>query len=99
MLSISSSLIFIDFLRPIFSCLCLMYAEKKNNKAKNAPSRKLIKRNKGIGAVYVTKYKLRFIFSALNIEIIIENAISESVIRNISTLNILVTYYSISIVN
>jgi len=76
-----------------------MYAVKKNNRAKNDPSKKLIKRNKGIGAVYVTKYRLRFIFSALNIDIVIEIAISESVIRNISTLNILVTYYSISIIN
>ena len=76
-----------------------MYAEKKNSKAKNDPSKKLINKNNGIGAVYDTKYRLRFILSALNIEIIIENAINVSVIRNISTLNILVTYYSISIVN
>tara|TARA_B100000214_G_C23950780_1_gene620386 strand:+ start:157 stop:357 length:201 start_codon:yes stop_codon:yes gene_type:complete len=66
----------------------LIYAEKKNSKAKNEPRRKLINKNSGIGAVYVIKYKSRLISSALNIEIIIEKAISESVIRNISTLNI-----------
>ncbi len=76
-----------------------MYAEKKNNKAKNEPSKKLINKNRGIGAVYVIKYKSRSMLPALNIEMIIENAISESVIRNISTLNILVTYYSINNVN
>ena len=72
---------------------------KSHLQKKNDPSKKLINKNNGIGAVYDTKYRSRFMLLALNIEIIIENAINVSVIRNISTLNILVTYYSISIVN
>ena len=47
----------IIFFKFILSCLCLIYADRKNNKAKNEPDKKLINRNKGNGPVKICKYK------------------------------------------
>ena len=65
-----------------------MYADKKNNKARNAPSKKLIKRNIGIGAAYDLKCKFNSIISLFSIDMVIESAMKISVIKNIIILNI-----------
>ena len=71
-----------------------MYADKKNNKAKKDPIRKLINRKSGKGEEYFWKYKSISIDKGLSMDIIIDKANNDNVTKNIKTLNI-VTYYII----
>jgi len=80
-------------LRFLFSCLFLIYAEKKNKRATNDPMRKLVNRNNGNGALYAWKYRSISISIGFSIDSVIDKANRPNIIKNIKTLNILIFYF------
>jgi len=76
------------------SCLCFIYVDRKNSKAKKDPTKKLMNKKSGKGAEYFWKYKSISIDKGLSIDMVIDKANNDNVTKNIKTLNI-VTYYII----
>mgnify|MGYP006085567073 FL=1 len=76
----------------MLSCLCLIYADRKNSKAKKDPTKKLMNKKSGNGAEYFWKYRSTSIDRGLNIVIVIDKASNDNVTKNIKTLNIVIYY-------
>jgi len=74
------------------SCLWLIYADRKNSKAKKDPTKKLTNKKSGRGAEYLWKYRSISIDRGLSMDIIIDKANNDNVTKNIKTLNMVIYY-------